>query len=577
VGESKRKTQKSRAVTDHKAIQAYAGSILKDLHALPEKVVLNSILEHPAPRQLIQRLPHEDFFWLMKRMDEEGSLQLLRLASVEQWQYLLDLEIWEKDRLDVEETSLWLRRLQLADPGRLAGWLFTDGQALAYYFLFRSIQVQIRDEDEDYDFEEGFVTLDGLFYIKVNAPDRMETIESMIRTMADADFLRYQALLSGLAGVIPAELEEDMYRLRNIRLAEHGFLPHEEALLVYAPLDPDALKSDKRIDRMSLHVDEDVLEMAPYSPLFFVEGRNLLTKTLSGVTDSRFMDRVRLEFAGLCNQVLSADGLPTHDMDVLKKACRKSAGYVNLILEKMCHDDPGAAEALLEKNALISLFRAGFGLAQRLKWEAERGLRKSWFRKKGLRFEFWGEEWGYPLSGLVAKRPLYYDIQKGDGEYRDFEHDAELAEVAAILHGVMAIDTLLGQLTDEYPFDQKACGLPDLTFHSLLFTLWARRILNLAPSFEGISLDEAKQLFRFLRSGDDRTPYQMAAYEDVFVNGFMAVASGWDPSAAATLKETLSWIWQGFCREYEQVPVNALDPRFSAYIIIRPGSGSPAR
>jgi hypothetical protein len=577
LAKSKHKTKRGPNTTENDSIQAYAGSILKDLHALPEKVLLNSILEHPAPGRLIQHLPSEDFFWLIKKMDEGGSLQLLRLASTEQWQYLLDLELWEKDRLDMEETSLWLRRLQLADPGRLTGWFFTDGQPLAYYYLFRNIQVGIRDEDEDDDFEEGFITLDGLFYIKVADPDRMETIEAMLRTMADADLLRYQALLSGLAGVLPAELEEDMYRLKNIRLAEHGFLPPEEALVVYAPLEPDELKSDEQIDRMVGDVDEDVLDMAPYSPLFFVEGRSLLTKTLSGVTDSRFMDRVRLEFAGLCNQVLSADGLPTHDMDVLKRACRKSAGYMNVILEKMCNDDPGAAEALLKHNPLMSLFRAGFGLAQRLKWEAERWLKKSWFRQKGLGFDFWGKDWGYPLSGLVAKRPLYYDIQEGDGEYRDFEHDSELTEVSTILHRVMSIDTLLARLTTEHPLDQEAGGRPDLIFHSLLFTLWARWILNLAPSFEGISLDEAKQLFRFLRSGDDHAPYQMAAYEDVFVNDLMVGASGWDPAAATTLKDTLSLIWQGFCQEYERVPVNALDRRFSAYIIIRPSPGPPAR
>jgi len=574
---SKQKTKRAPASAGSTSLQAYAGSILKDLHALPEKVVLDRIMEHRAPRDLVQRLPNEDFFWLIKKMDEEGSLQLLRLASIEQWQYVLDLELWQRDRLELEETSLWLGRLQSADPGRLTAWLFTEGQSLAYYYLFRSIHVEIRDEDEVYDFDEGFVTLDGLFYVKVADPDRIETIEAMLRTMADADFLRYQALLSGLAGVLPAELEEDMYRIRNIRLAEHGFLPPEEALLVYAPLEPDDLKSNDRIDRLAGDVDPDVLKMAPYSPLLFVEGRSLLTKTLSRVADSRFMDRVRLEFAGLCNHVLSADGLPTYDMDVLKRACRKSAGYLNMILEEMCGDDPAAAEALLKHNPLISLFRAGFGLAQKLKWEAERWLTKSWFRQKGLRFDFWGEAWGYPLSCLTAKRPLYYDMKETEGEYRDFEHDYELEEVSAILQRVMAVDTLLAQLTREYPFDPEAGGFRDLIFHSLLFTLWARRILNLTPSFEGISLDEAREFFRFLRSGDDHPPYRMAAYEDVFVNDFMAAAFEWDPEAATTLKETLSSIWEGFCREYERVPVNALDRRFSAYIVIRPSPNFPAR
>jgi len=550
---------------------------LKDLYALPEKAALNHILEHPAPRELIQRLPMADFFWLVKKMDEGGGIQLLRLGSLEQWQYVLDLELWRKDRLDLEQASSWLGRLQLADPSRLGAYLFAEGHSLSSYYLFRSIHVTIRDEDDAYDPEEGFVTLDGLFYIKVLDPKRMETIQAMLRTMADADFLRYQSLLLGLAHILPAELEEDMYRMKNVRLAEHGFLPPEEALEVYAPLNPQSLASDDRINTAAGHLDEDVLEMAPYSPLFLVQGPNLLTKALSRVSDPRAAERIRLEFAGLCNQVLSADGMPTHDIKILRRTCRKSAGYMNLILEKMCGKDIRAAEALLMRNPLISLFRAGFSLALKLKWEAEQWLKKSWFRKKGMGFDFWGEAWGYPISGIAAKRPLYFDIQEEGGQYRDFERHSELAEVETILRRVMGLDRLLAALDAAHPLDQSMIVPPETTFHSLLFTLWARRILDLTPSFQGISLTDAKRFFGFLRSGDKRPPYHMAAYEDVFVGDFLAQASDWDSLDAAGLEDTLRIIWQDFCREYERVPLNALDRRFSPYLLIKPSPGSGPR
>ena len=346
--------------------------------------------------------------------------------------------------------------------------------------------------------------------------------EGMLRYMADADFLRYQALLSDLAGILPAELEEDMYRMKNIRLAEHGFLPPEEALPVYAPLEPDVLKSDEGSGRMPEDMNEDVLDLAPYAPLSLLEGPNLLTLSLSRIPDAHFLDRFRLEFAGLCNQVLSADGLPTQEMEVLKRTCRKSAGYMNLLLEKMCGDDMMAAEALLRNNPLISLFRAGFGLAQKLKWEAEQWIKKSWFRREGFSLSFWGEEWGYTVAGLTAKRPLFCDRHAENREYRDFEHATDLTEASKILHRLMSLDTLLGHLAGMHPLDPEADRTDDLTFHPLIFTLWARRMLHLTPSFKGISLNEAKNLFRLLRRGDDRPPYQMLGFEEVFVKEFMA-------------------------------------------------------
>jgi hypothetical protein len=571
LGASKQKTPSVPAKMRDAAVEVAAGPLLKDFYALSEKTILERILAHPTPRKLIRQLPSGDFFWLVKKMGEEGSLQLLRLASTDQWQYALDLELWRNDRLDLEEAASWLRLLQWADPGRLTRWLLTDGQALVYYYLFKNIQVEIRDEDETYDLEDGFVTLDGLFYIKVIDPDRKETIETMLRSMADADFVKYQSLLSALAGVIPAELEEDMYRMKNVRLAEHGFLPAEEAMTVYAPLEPGSLVSGERTKGVDdQRRDEGILDLAPYSPLLLVEGKHLLTKTVSGSRDGRFLHRFRLEFAGLCNQILSADGLPTHDMDVLRKACQKSVGYMNVVLERLCGDDSASAEAIVRQNSLISLFRAGFGLALRLKWEVDRWLGQSWFRQAGFGFDFWGEAWGYPLSGLAAKRPVYYDMETGGGKYRDFEHDSELTEARTILHRVMGLDRLLAELTAPHPLDPADGTWEHATFHSLMFTLWARRMLDLPPSLKGISLKEARRFFRFLRSGDKAPPYRMAAYETVFAEAFMAPAAEWVPEDAATLKEALSVIWEGFCREYERVPLNALDPRFSPYIAIRP-------
>ena len=565
----KLKQGRSSNEEDDSGIQTYDVSILKDLYDLSGSEVMDRILEHPDPPGLIKRLPNEDFFWLVKR-EEEDSMQLLKLASLRQWQYLLDLELWEKDRLDLTNAFQWLQKLQRSDPERLTKWLFTDNQALAYLYLFRSVHVEIRDENEAYDLEQGFITLDGLFYIKILKEEQRETVEGILKTMAGEDLLKYHSLLTGLAGVLPAELEENMYRLRNVRIAEHGFLPREEALLVYAPLGLNIIQQKDSPEMVEPAFDEERLDLAPYTPFYFSKSQNLLTKSASRITDARLLDRIRLEFAGLCNQVLSADGLVIDDIDVLRKTGLKAAGYLNLALEEMSGKDIGAAEELLRKNRLISLFRMGFGLAQKLKWEAERWLKKSWFDHNSMGYGFWGDEWGNTLAGLMENRPQYYCGPEGGREYRDFEQASDLTAVRKILHGLIGLDKMLAQLTITYPFNKKDSQTYDRTLHSLLFTLWARQMLELTPSFEAISLKQARQFFDQLRKGDKRPPYQMLGFEDVFVKDFMVSASAFEPEDAATLKDTLSLIWQQFCQEYDWVEVDALDPRFSKYILIRP-------
>jgi len=553
---------------DNIGIQAHDVSILQDLYALSETEVMDRILEHPDPPGLIKGLPSEDFFWLLKKTGED-SMQLLKLASLRQWQHLLDLELWERDRLDMTNSFLWLQRLQRSDPERLAKWLFTDGQALAYLYLFRNVHVELRDENEAYDLEKGFITLDGLFYIKVLKEEQTETVEGIIRTMAGEDLLKFHSVLTGLAGVLPADLEEDMYRLRNVRIAEHGFLPREEALIVYAPLDPEAIAQKDSREMVDPVLDENFLDLAPYTPFHFSKSQNLLTKSTSRIVDTGLLDRIRLEFAGLCNQILSADGLVIDDIDVLKKTGQKAAGYLNLCLEEMCGKDIGAAEELLRNNSLISLFRMGFGLAQKLKWEAERWLKQSWFDHNSMGYGFWGDKWGNTLAGLTKKMPKYYCGPEREGEYRDFEQAFDLIAVGKILQGLIGLDKMLAQLTITFPLNKKDVHTHNRTIHSLLFTLWARQILELTPSFEAITLKQARQFFDLLRAGDEKAPYQMLGFEEVFVKDFMVSASGFEPEDTASLKDTLVLIWQEFCQEYDWVDVNALDPRFSKYILIR--------
>ena len=116
----------------------------------------------------------------------------------------------EKDRLDLNRTDQWMMRLTMADPERLVEWLYSDGQGLAYYYLYRSIVVEAMEGNDLYDVAPNFFTIDGLFYIRALREDQRETIEKLLRTMADKDLLKYHALLMGMAGVLPAESEEDM-------------------------------------------------------------------------------------------------------------------------------------------------------------------------------------------------------------------------------------------------------------------------------------------------------------------------------------------------------------------------------
>ena len=89
--------------------------VLADIHALSPGDALKRVLDCPDPLHMVQSLPEGDFFWLIKKIGEDDCIPVLRLASEKQWQYLLDLELWDFDRLDLQQSFNWLRMLETAD------------------------------------------------------------------------------------------------------------------------------------------------------------------------------------------------------------------------------------------------------------------------------------------------------------------------------------------------------------------------------------------------------------------------------------------------------------------------------
>ena len=133
--------------------------LVRSLLPLSGSEIVNRILDQEHPEKMVRSLPHIDLYWLMKKIGEDDALPLFKLASQEQWQLLLDLEIWDRDRLEPEAAALWLGKLFQADPERFAKWFFDEGELFAYFMLSERMEVQVRNKDEVVE-EEGLFTFD---------------------------------------------------------------------------------------------------------------------------------------------------------------------------------------------------------------------------------------------------------------------------------------------------------------------------------------------------------------------------------------------------------------------------------
>lgn len=559
----------------------------QQIMTMSAKQAMSTILNHPQPAALVHSFPEEDLHFLIHDIGMENALPMVALASNRQWAYLLDIEVWNKDRVDYPLATTWLNLLLRADPDRLVKWCFDEQLEFLELYLFRNIELQVRESDQfSSDLDDGFFTDDDTFYIRfVDFPTatpeskaaktrRNEMLSLLLRRISAFDHPRYQALLTESLNLIPSETEEELFRLRNVRLSEKGFLPFHEAIGVYQPLRPRDLsvRGEKNIRPPS---PGDLLFPVPHFANSFLEEDNLFVRALKGVREAHVIQQLQAELAGLCNQVISADQAIIRGRDQLKSVVSKVSGYLNIGLEMMAEKIGGKLEplasGLLQRHLLSDFFRIGFGSALQLKWQATRWRKTSWFQSQQVDLTFWDEAWLGLLGGLLISVPKYYDPSDAGYIYRDFLSKKEIEATRRGLNQVMALDQL---------FERMALPIASLsqtrrlTYKNLLLTLWVRACLNLPPIDAAmpnmaVPLSDFKGFYRTLWTNQAGQRRIGNAKKAAFLDWVARISGETAEDLSDRLGTVFETLFEQVNRELAPVKTGNLDPRHVHLFILK--------
>ena len=94
----------------------------REILELPPREALDSILQDPRQLPLVHSFPEQDLYLLIHDIGPEDAQPLLALASEKQWDHIVDLEAWQKDRIDLQSATRWLDLLLEADQPRFIRW-----------------------------------------------------------------------------------------------------------------------------------------------------------------------------------------------------------------------------------------------------------------------------------------------------------------------------------------------------------------------------------------------------------------------------------------------------------------------
>ncbi len=568
---------------------------------MDSETALDALQDAPSPATLIQSFPDQDLYFLMHRIGPSDFIPVLSLAASDQWEYILDVEVWDGDRLDTRIMTRAFDLLFQADPERFLRWIIMEKPDYFEFYLSRHMEILIREHDEvppdDFD---GYMTLDDKFYFRFpeekQADDSdeddaisdedmplseeiqaSELIDAMVRKLADMDLSVFHGLMLETMNVLPAETEEEQFRLKTIRLAEKGFLPFHEAIGIYQPTALKALRKRPKTQVYSLDTFDPDLPLPPQSFTQFLDGENLFVHALARVP-SGFMITLESELAALINKVISADRIKVRDTETLSKIIRKTSAFLSLGLESILQERISleAAADLIQTYYLEDLFRTGSRAGIQLKTAVSSWYSHSFIQKQNLPLSFLGETFLGVMGGLLLDRPLYFDNYQTGELYRHFASLTDIRTTRKAIDQIMGIDGLLARLNPDITSFKKGV----LTYKSLILTLWAKNRLALAPDLTPIDTDLFKPFFTQLfakdpnvptsDTGTDQTAPVLKPAKDIRSEDLIlwaAQATGMD--LPLPVKELLKELINEIREEYAEIHPDRIDPRFMPHFLLK--------
>ena len=383
------------------------------IREVPPKKRMELIIGDPEGERLTRALKPQELYLTFKEIGTNDALELLTFASPEQREFFLDMELWERSAFSPTKALEWLGYLIDAGEETIVEQLTHLDIELLLAILTKEITVGGGVGDLTTDDERVATwdhTFDNLYFITFKHHKNSPVIGKLLDIIHRNNHHLYAALMEGVKNEVESEMEEEAYQLRTGRLTDLGFPPREEAVYIYARVDPASFEpaQEKKFRSRS----EEAAFPLP------LRDDTLLARAFQQAGS----EELSQELAYLVNNALVAEETPFADGEATQAVVQRVMGYLTIALESLCGDDEEQAGAILERESLKRLFQLGHSIVQ--------GLKKKAGSITGADYAT-----GKALNGLKAERPRFYRGLDRDGidGYREFSGMEDVRKVEEFL------------------------------------------------------------------------------------------------------------------------------------------------
>lgn len=378
----------------------------------------------------LQNLPVQPTYLALKILPLEKVAEFLPKFSKEQREVFMDIDLWNKDEVDLMQFSYWLSVYTMVDSDEVKKEFVTSEQFLLFLKGRCNIWTFDAEEPEYPDHDRYFLTDDNMLLVEYDESfDQVDELREMIRHLYYEIGVEYAyTFLFKLVTDSFLILQEDLYQQKINRLRDYGFVDYLEALEIENTfISKDHL--DNYIAKKTTAtgaIDENSKNQNLHnsSLLAFKDQFKTVIDELLKIEDNKRSDYLQFNFVRLINSRLEFKNALKNGSVAMMKA---SSETKNTILLGFNYLKENLNDPVFLKFDFLDLYKIGNSLFKFKTNQIKKALKK--FSFEGERENFLGETIIEILDNSFSSTPKLYSskLQKSISivditEYKEWEY-----------------------------------------------------------------------------------------------------------------------------------------------------------
>ncbi len=352
-------------------------------------------------------LPIQPLYLALKTLSSDQIVEYLPRLSKEQRTAFLDIDLWQRDELDIDSFNYWLCAYHATESEEVMQDFVTSEQFAL--FLKGKFNVWTFDvEDPEYpDHDYYFLTEDNQLLVEYDEHFQyVDELKDLIRNLYS--YLGVENAYSHLFKIVVdsfMSLQEEEYRLKKERLRDFGFVDYFDALDMDTPFVhfeqmhgfiTRKTKDSVGVADLSDQSKNQTLHLSSLIP--FRDHFNSVVEELNKVSDQKRIDFLQFNFVRLLNAEIELDSALKKGSMAMNRSGAKvkslltlAVNYLNSMPIKNQYMKMNETDSLFSKFDFVDLFRIGNSLFKIPKKELKKALTKYQF--EGDAESFLGKNW----------------------------------------------------------------------------------------------------------------------------------------------------------------------------------------